>query len=60
MVLARLRARLERPIAAGEPHVVAGWGIERNGRKHHSATAIYNRAGEPLAWADALWIELKE
>ena len=59
MVLARLRARLERPIAAGEPHVVAGWAIERDGRKHRSATAIYDRGGEPLAWADALWVELK-
>jgi hypothetical protein len=59
MVLARLRSRLERPVEAGAPHVVAGWAIGRDGRKHRSATAIYDSGGEPVAWAEALWIELR-
>ena len=59
MVLARLRAQLERPVAVARPHVVAGWAIAREGRKHHSATAIWDEGGELLAWAAALWIELR-
>jgi hypothetical protein len=58
MVLARLRGRLELPIAVGKPYVVAGWTIDLDGRKHRSATAIYDHSGEPSAWAEALWIEL--
>jgi hypothetical protein len=60
MVLARLRGRLERPIEAARPHVVVGWMLDRDGRKHRSATAIFDAAGEPRAWAEALWIELRE
>jgi hypothetical protein len=59
MVLARLRGEIAKPIRAGEPHVVVGWPGAVDGRKHDAATAIFSAAGEPLAWAEALWIELK-
>jgi len=60
MVLARLRGYVERPIEAGRPHIVVGWMLGRDGRKHRSATAIFDAAGEPRAWAEALWIELRQ
>jgi hypothetical protein len=59
MVLARLRGHIDEPVEARTPHVVAGWPGDRDARKHTSGTAIYNASGEPLAWADALWIELR-
>jgi hypothetical protein len=30
------------------------------GRKHHSASALYDATGRALAVADALWIELRD
>ena len=59
-VLARLRGNLAEPIRTGRPHIVIGWPIDRDGRKHLSGTAIFDADGEPLAWAEALWIELKQ
>jgi hypothetical protein len=59
MVLARLRAKLARAVAVGRPHIVVGWPIGRDGRKHSSGTALFDAAGEPVAFAEALWIELR-
>jgi hypothetical protein len=59
MVLARLRGHIEERIDPGQPHIVIGWPVERDGRKHRAGTAIFDASGEPLAWADALWIELR-
>jgi hypothetical protein len=59
MVLARLRGHIDRPPVPDTPHIVVGWAIDRDGRKNRSGTAIYDASGEPLAWADALWIELR-
>ncbi len=58
MVLARLRGHIDRAIEPAQPHIVVGWSIDRDGRKHSSGTAIYEASGHPCAWADALWIEL--
>lgn len=60
MVLARLRGNLERDLAPSRPHIVLGWALEVNGRKHNAGTAVFNAAGTPCAWAEALWIELRE
>lgn len=59
IVLARLAARLARPVQAGAPHVLAAWPIAVDGRKRHAGVALYDERGEPLAWARALWIELR-
>ena len=59
MVLARLAARLDAPVEAGRPHALVSWGIERDGRKRHSASALFSEEGRPLALARALWIELR-
>jgi hypothetical protein len=59
-LLARLAARIERPVMPGERLSLTGWEISREGRKHHSATVIHDQAGEVVAVARALWIEVKE
>lgn len=45
------------PVRAGEPHVVIGWGIKSEGRKHWAGTAIYTPEGQVAAKAEALWIK---
>jgi hypothetical protein len=60
IVLARLTARIERPLRAEEPHVVTAWPLGRDGRKHHAACAIFDQEGEVLAVSRALWIEPRD
>jgi hypothetical protein len=56
-VLARLAARIDAPVVAGAEHVVIGWPIEIEGRKHHAGSAVLSADGEALAIARALLIE---
>jgi hypothetical protein len=56
-VLARLTARIDAPVLAGEEHVVIAWPIEVDGRKHHAGSAVLSAEGKPLAVARALLIE---
>ena len=56
-VLARMTARLERLPVEGERCVVAGWPIERDGRKLHAGTALYGEDGAAIAVSRQLWIE---
>jgi hypothetical protein len=55
-VLARLTARIDAPVRAGEEHVVIAWPIEIDGRKHHAGAAVLSAAGDALAVARALLI----
>jgi hypothetical protein len=56
-VLARLTARIDAPVLAGDEHVVIAWPIETDGRKRHAGSAVLSRDGEALAVARALLIE---
>jgi hypothetical protein len=60
IVLARLGARLPHPVPADEEHVVVGWPIDRDGRKHHAGSAVFTADGELLAVATALLIEPRD
>ena len=53
-VLASLTVELRERPRAGERHVVAAWPVASDGRKHHSASALYDATGRALAVADAL------
>ncbi len=55
-MLARFAARIDGPVVAGEEHVVIGWPIEIDGRKHHAGSAVLSTSGEVLAVARALLI----
>ncbi len=57
ILTARMTARLDLPVKAGEPHVVMGWGIKSDGRKHWAGTALFNADGKLAACAEALWIK---
>jgi hypothetical protein len=56
-VMARMTARIDTPVPAGEEHVVIAWPIEVDGRKHHAGSALLSADGETLAVARALLIE---
>ena len=58
-LLARMTAEVLEPVALGEPIVVVGWTLGRDGRKHESATALLSADGRMLARSRALWIELR-
>ena len=53
VVLASLTVELRERPRAGERHVVAAWPVGSDGRKHHSASALYDATGRVLAVADA-------
>jgi hypothetical protein len=55
--LVRFNVELRAPVAAGEEHVVIGWPVARDGRKHRAGSAVFSAAGELLAVAEALMIE---
>ncbi len=59
-VLARLAARIDAPVVAGEEYAVIAWPIETDGRKRHAGSAILSRDGEALAVARALLIEPRD
>lgn len=57
-LLGELTARIDAPVHAGRPHVVAGWPLGREGRKLWAGSAIYDAEGRALAVARATWIML--
>jgi hypothetical protein len=59
VLLGRLTARLLEPVVAGEAHVVVGWPIGAEGRKHFGGSAIIGEDGRPRAVAIGTWIEVK-
>lgn len=60
VVLARFSVRVEEPAVPGEPHVLVSWPLSDEGRKHHSASALFTADGELRGIARALWIELRD
>jgi hypothetical protein len=59
-VLGRLRTLVHRRPAPGDELVVAAWTIGTEGRKRHSGSVVWDRDGQVLAEARAIWIELDE
>jgi hypothetical protein len=49
VVTSMLETRLEQPVAAGEPHIVIGWPIGRDGRRWLAGAAIFGPSGELCA-----------
>lgn len=55
-LLARMTARLVGHVEPGEPCIVYGWQIGREGRKLHAGTAIIGADGGLRGIARALWV----
>lgn len=60
MLLGRFTAHVHRAPLVGEPCVVSGWALGRDGRKHDTAAALHTAEGELLALSRALWITMKQ
>lgn len=58
MVLGRMALRLDAEPAVGEPHVVQGWVVRRDGRKTHTGTSLRTADGALLAVAMSTWISV--
>jgi len=58
-LLGRMSGHIERAPRIDETCIVMGWPIKKEGRRIHSATALFDVDGQPLAWSSATWIELK-
>lgn len=56
LLLGRLTAQQIAPVRLGEDYVVCGWPIGRDGRKHFTATAIFDTVGTALIYGQATWI----
>lgn len=57
MFTGRMAVEQVAPVKAWAPHIVTGWAIKHEGRKHWVGTALYTAAGALCAKSDALWIE---
>lgn len=57
-VTGQLTAHLEREVSAAERLVVVGWRTGRGGRSHRAATAVLDEAGEVVASAETVWVEV--
>lgn len=56
IVTARMTARIDRPLRAGQRYTVIGWPIAQEGRKLHAGTAIFDAAGKVQARSRQLWL----
>lgn len=59
-LLGRLAVDIKRRPEAGESLVAAAWRTGKDGRKHYSASALYDEMGDVIAVGDAVWIELND
>jgi hypothetical protein len=57
-VLGRFAACQLGPVPVGEPHVVAGWCLARDGRKLLAGSALFTATGQAVGVARATWIRL--
>jgi hypothetical protein len=58
-LLGRLTVKLVSAVIVGEPHVVVGFPLGREGRKWEGGAAIFTAEGELCALARGLWVELR-
>jgi hypothetical protein len=58
-VLARLTAELGGAVSPERPYVIVSQPLQVDGRKRHSAAAMFTAEGDLVARSRALWIELR-
>ncbi len=58
VVLGRLTARCDSPVSVGTPYVIVARLLSEQGRKTHTASAVYDAAGVLVARAEHVWIAI--
>ena len=48
------------PVVVGRRYIVTGWEIAREGRKHHTGTALFSESGTCHAVGKAIWFVVEE
>jgi hypothetical protein len=59
ILLGRLTVDILGPLMAGSRYVVQAWTLDRDGRKLHTASALFSDQGRVCASARAVWIEVR-
>jgi len=57
-VLGKMTAQTQGDVHAGERCVVIGWSLGQEGRKLHTATALFSAAGELVGQSRQVWVKL--
>jgi hypothetical protein len=57
-VLGKMTAEVRGSVRAGERCVVTGWSLGQEGRKLHTATALFSTAGEIIGRSRQVWVKL--
>jgi hypothetical protein len=57
ILTARMAVDQVAPVHAGEHHIITGWQIRSEGRKHWAGTALFDAHGNLKATSEALWIK---
>lgn len=58
ILLGELQVEQRSDVRAGEPHIVTGWKIAHEGRKHRTGTALFDATGTCLGLGLATWFEI--
>ena len=58
ILLGELSVELFESATIGEPHVVIGWEFRREGRKHHTGTALFSESGDCIGVGQGIWFEV--
>lgn len=56
ILLGRLAADIKVNVMADERHIVIGWLLARDGRKHVVGSALFSESGQLMAQAKATWV----
>ena len=59
ILLGQLTADIRERVIAEERHIVIGWPLARDGRRHLVGSALFSESGQLIARAKATWIEPK-
>jgi hypothetical protein len=57
-LLGRITFAIDAPVRPGDPCVVVGWSLGREGRKLHAATALFGPDGRLRARARQTWLTI--
>lgn len=57
-LLGEFSVRIDGLAYADREYIVTGWEIDRDGRKHHTGTALFSVTGERLAVSRATWFDI--